>query len=177
MGMGGQPASRTTGPIGHALPNGIGAAQPDILKSWAYSKGVSVSFFIENWVLIAVAITSGAFLLWPLASAGGRAGSVDSAQAVQLMNRDKAVVVDVRDAAGFASGHVIGAKNIPLADLEAKLPGAVKNKALPVIMVCANGAAANRGVAIAKKLGYENAHALTGGMGAWRTANLPVEKA
>ncbi|MDR7094538.1 rhodanese-related sulfurtransferase [Hydrogenophaga laconesensis] len=93
------------------------------------------------------------------------------------MNRDKAVVVDVRDAAGFGSGHVIGAKNIPLADLEAKLPGAVKNKAVPVIMVCANGATANRGVAIAKKLGYENAHALTGGMGAWRTANLPVEKA
>lgn len=136
-----------------------------------------MSFFIENWVLIAVAITSGAFLLWPLASAGGRAGSVNTTEAVQLMNRDKAVVVDVRDAAGFASGHVIGAKNLPLADLEAKLPTAVKNKALPLIFVCANGASANKGVAIAKKLGYENAHALTGGMGAWRTANLPVEKA
>lgn len=136
-----------------------------------------MSFFIENWVLIAVAITSGGFLLWPLAMAGGRAGSLSAAEAVQLMNRDKAVVVDVRDAAGFASGHVIGAKNLPLADLEAKLPGAVKNKATALIMVCANGAVANRGVAIAKKLGYENAHSLTGGMGAWRTANLPVEKA
>ena len=75
------------------------------------------------------------------------------------------------------SGHVIGAKHLPLAELEAKLPTTVKNKALPLIFVCANGANANKGVAIARKLGYEHAHALTGGMGAWRTANLPVEKA
>ena len=46
-----------------------------------------------------------------------------------------------------------------------------------MILVCGNGATSNRGAAIAKKLGYENAHSLTGGMGAWRAANLPVEKA
>ncbi|WP_066273034.1 rhodanese-like domain-containing protein [Hydrogenophaga palleronii] len=136
-----------------------------------------MSFFIENWVLFAVAISSGAFLFWPMVSAGARAGTLSAADAVQLMNRERAVVVDVRDAAGFASGHVIGAKNLPLADLEAKLPGAVKNKATQLIFVCANGASANRGVAIAKKLGYEKAQALTGGMGAWQAASLPVEKA
>jgi rhodanese-related sulfurtransferase len=64
-----------------------------------------------------------------------------------------------------------------LADLEAKLTGAVKNKATPVILVCASGMRSKRAVAIAKKLGYENSHSLAGGMGAWRTASLPVEKA
>ena len=59
----------------------------------------------------------------------------------------------------------------------AKADTAVKNKALPLIMVCGKGIRSNRAVAIAKKLGYENAQSLTGGMGAWRTANLPVEKA
>jgi rhodanese-related sulfurtransferase len=136
-----------------------------------------VSFFLENWILIAVAFSAGAMLVWPAVAAGGRAGSLDTAQAVQLMNREKAVVVDVRDAAEFATGHVIGARNLPLADLEAKLPTAVKNKATPVILVCGTGASANRGLAIAKKLGYEKAQSLTGGMGAWRKANLPVEKA
>ena len=92
------------------------------------------------------------------------------------MNREKAVVIDVSEPSEFAAGHVIGAKNLPLADLEAKLPAAVKNKATPVIMVCANGAKSNRAVAIAKKLGYADAQSLTGGMGAWRTASLPVEK-
>ncbi|QHE87902.1 rhodanese-like domain-containing protein [Hydrogenophaga sp. BPS33] len=135
-----------------------------------------MSFFIDNWVLFAVAITSGAFLLWPMAAAGGRAGSLNTTDAVQLMNREKAFVVDLRDAAAFAEGHVIGAKNVPLGELETRLPGTIKNKAAQLIFVCANGASANRGVAIAKKLGYENAQSLTGGMGAWHKAGLPVEK-
>ncbi|MDO8905409.1 rhodanese-like domain-containing protein [Hydrogenophaga sp.] len=136
-----------------------------------------MSFFIENWILIAVAFTAGAMLVWPAVSAGGRAGSLKATEAVMLMNRDKAVVVDVCDATEFAGGHVIGAKNVPLADLETKLPGTVKNKATPVILVCATGARSNRALAIAKKLGYENAHSLSGGMGAWKAASLPVEKA
>jgi len=136
-----------------------------------------VSFFIENWILIAVAFTAGAMLVWPAVSAGGRTGSLKVTEAVMLMNRDKAVVVDVCDATEFAGGHVIGAKNVPLADLETKLPGTVKNKATPVILVCATGARSNRALAIAKKLGYENAHSLSGGMGAWRAASMPVEKA
>jgi len=53
----------------------------------------------------------------------------------------------------------------------------VKNKANPVIFVCASGARSNRAVAVAKKLGYENAQSLSGGMGAWREANMPIEKA
>ena len=136
-----------------------------------------MSFFIENWVLIAVALSAGAMLLWPIVSAGGRAGTLNTVQAVQRMNREKAVVIDVSDAKEFAAGHVIGAKHLPLDELEAKLPTAVKNKATPLIMVCATGARSNRGVAIAKKLGYADAQSLTGGMGAWRTASLPVEKA
>ncbi|WP_439112782.1 rhodanese-like domain-containing protein [Hydrogenophaga sp.] len=136
-----------------------------------------MSFFIENWILIAVAFSAGAMLMFPALTAGGGANSLNPAQAVQLMNRDKAAVIDVCGADEFASGHVVGAKNIPLADLEAKLAGAVKNKATPVILVCASGMRSKRAVAIAKKLGYENSHSLSGGMGAWRSASLPVEKA
>jgi rhodanese-related sulfurtransferase len=136
-----------------------------------------VSFFIENWVLIAVAFSAGAMLVWPAVSAGGRAGTLSATQAVQRMNREKAVVIDVSEPKEFEAGHVIGAKNLPLNELEAKLPTAVKNKATPLIMVCATGARANRGLAIAKKLGYADVQSLTGGMGAWRSASLPVEKA
>ncbi|MCW5654600.1 rhodanese-like domain-containing protein [Hydrogenophaga sp.] len=135
-----------------------------------------MSFFIENWILIAVAFTAGAMLVWPAVAAGGRAGTLNAAQAVQRMNHDKAVVVDVCEPGEFAAGHVKGAKNLPLGELEAKLPGVVKNKAMPIVMVCASGARANRAVAIARKLGYADAQSLSGGMGAWRAANLPVEK-
>jgi rhodanese-related sulfurtransferase len=135
-----------------------------------------VKFIIDNWMLIAVVLASGGMLLWPMISGGGP-GALTAEGAVQLINRDKAVVVDVCEPAEYAAGHVAGAKNIPLGQLEGKLANTVKNKALPVILVCQSGARSMRAVHIAKKLGYENAHSLSGGIGAWRSANLPVEKA
>eukprot|EP01030_Chromulinospumella_sphaerica_P020913 gene20914-20839_t len=115
-------------------------------------------------------------LLWPTLRSAG-AGSLSPAQAVQLINREKAVVIDVCEAEEFAAGHVGGAKNVPLGQLEERLPSLVKNKSLPVVLVCASGARANRAVAVAKKLGYEKAEALAGGLKAWRDASMPVEKA
>jgi len=136
-----------------------------------------VSFFVENWTLFAIAILSAGMLLWPTLSGGAGAGSLNANQVVQLINREKAVVVDVCSPEEFAAGHVGGAKNIPLGELEAKLAGTVKNKATPLVLVCASGIRSRRAVAIAKKLGFEKSHSLTGGMGAWRAASLPVEKA
>ena len=136
-----------------------------------------MKFLIDNWMLISIALASGGMLVWPLIVGGMSAGALNANGAVQLINREKAVVVDVCEASEFATGHVTGAKNIPLGELEAKLPVMVKNKALPVILVCASGARSSRGVAIAKKLGYEQAQALGGGLKAWKDANLPVERA
>ncbi|HRK38952.1 MAG TPA: rhodanese-like domain-containing protein [Burkholderiaceae bacterium] len=136
-----------------------------------------MSFFVENWSLFLIAAVSGGMLIWPVMSKGGGAGTVSPTDAVMLMNREKAVVIDVCEADEFAGGHVAGAKSIPLADLESKLAGAVKNKATPVIMVCASGMRSKRAVATATKLGFERAQSLAGGMRAWREAGLPVEKA
>lgn len=134
-----------------------------------------MKFIFDNWMLIAIAMASGSLLLWPVLQGAAMAG-LDPAGAVQLINREKGVVIDVCEPGEFAAGHVGGAKNIPLGDLESKLAGAVKNKALPLILVCQSGARAARAVAIAKKLGYEQAQSLGGGLASWRAANLPVEK-
>ena len=128
-------------------------------------------------MLIAVALMSAGMLAWPVITGGGGPGTVTAAGAVQLINREKAVVVDVCEAGEYASGHVAGARHAPLGELEQKLPGLVKNKAKPVILVCASGARSGRAVSIARKLGYEQALSLSGGMRSWRDANLPVEKA
>ena len=134
-----------------------------------------MKFILDNWYLIFVALASGSMLLWPLLkSANG--GSLTPTRAVQLINREKAVVIDVCETEEFAAGHVGGAKNVPLGQLEERLPALVKNKALPLVLVCASGARANRAVAMAKKLGYDNAQAMAGGLKAWREASLPVEK-
>jgi len=136
-----------------------------------------VKFLIDNWMLISIAIASGGMLVWPLIAGGMNAGALNASGAVQLINREKAVVVDVCEPAEFAAGHVGGARNVPLGELEAKLTGMVKNKTLPLILVCASGARSRRAVGIAKKLGYEQAQSLGGGLKAWKEANLPIEKA
>jgi rhodanese-related sulfurtransferase len=135
-----------------------------------------VKFIVDNWLLILIALSSGGLLAWPmLRSANG--GSLSAQGAVQLINRQRAVVVDVREPEEFATGHVTGARNVPLAQLEQKLPATVKNKSLPLLLICATGARAQRAVATAKKLGYEQAQAVAGGLKSWKDANLPVEKA
>jgi len=127
-------------------------------------------------MLVAVAASSALALFWP-AMTKGAANGVQPTEAVLLMNREKAVVIDVCEPAEFAQGHVVGSKNIPLAQLEAQLPQVVKNKNLPVIMVCQVGGRASRAAAQAQKLGFARAQALSGGLKSWREANLPVEKA
>jgi rhodanese-related sulfurtransferase len=83
----------------------------------------------------------------------------------------------VREPDEFAAGHATGARNVPFGQLEQKLVGAVKNKSVPLLLMCASGTRAQRALATAKKLGYEQAQVVAGGLKAWKEANLPIEKA
>ena len=135
-----------------------------------------MKFFLDNWFLFAAALVSGGLLVWPLLSKGaGGSSKVTPAEAVRLINREKAVLIDVSEPAEYAAGHASGSRSVPLAQIEAsnELP---KNKALPLVVVCPTGTRAARAVAALKKAGFENAQALAGGLAAWREANLPVEK-
>ena len=135
-----------------------------------------MKFFIDNWFLFLAAAVSGGLLVWPLVNKGaGGGGKVSTTDAVQLMNREKAVLIDVSEPAEYAAGHVAGAKSVPLGQLAAStaLP---KNKSLPLVVVCPTGTRAGRAAATLQKLGFENARALSGGLAAWRAANLPIEK-
>ena len=134
-----------------------------------------MKFIVDNWMLISIALASGGLLMWPVLQ-GAVVSGLSPAEAVQLINRQKAVVVDIGDASEFAAGHIVSSKNVPLSELDGKLATAVKNKTLPLILVCQSGARSAKAVAIAKRLGYEQAQSLGGGMAAWKAANLPVQK-
>lgn len=133
-----------------------------------------MKFLLDNWMLITVALASGAALLFPVLSKGNGLSPQDM---VQLMNRDKAIVIDVCEPDEFARGHVIGAKNLPLGQLEDKLALLVKNKSSQVVMICQVGARSARAATTARKLGFENVQSLAGGLKAWQAASMPVEKA
>ena len=133
-----------------------------------------MKFFVENWILFLVAFVSGAMLLAPMLRGRG-GGSIGTAEAVRLINREKGVLIDVSEPNEYAAGHAVGARNVPLGQIESSkdLPS---NKALPLILMCPSGARAGRAVGMLKKLGYENAVAVAGGTSAWREATLPIEK-
>jgi rhodanese-related sulfurtransferase len=134
-----------------------------------------LNFLLQNWYLILAALVSGGMLLWPLVVSGSQGGAVATAEAVRLVNREKGVLIDVSEPEEFAKGHAVGARNIPFGQLEGhqSLPS---NKALPLVVVCPTGARASRAAGMLRKLGYEKAAPLAGGLKAWREANLPVEK-
>ncbi len=133
-----------------------------------------MSFLIENWTLILLAVASGGMLIVPQLRAGG-SKSIGTAEAVRLINREKGVLIDVSEPAEYAAGHAVGARNIPVASLSDSkdLPS---NKALPLVLMCATGARSGRAAGALRKLGYENVYPVSGGNGAWREANLPIEK-
>jgi rhodanese-related sulfurtransferase len=97
-------------------------------------------------------------------------------EATQLINRKGAVVLDVRTAEEFATGHLPSARNVPLDDVEQKVAGVIKNKAAPVLIVCKSGQRSARAQTLLRNLGYAEAFSLQGGVAAWQEAGLPVVK-
>ncbi len=134
-----------------------------------------MKFIVDNWILIAAALTSGGLLVWPLLRAQGGAGTVGVSEAVRLINREKGVLIDISEPGEYAAGHAAGARNVPLATL-AGSKDVPSNKTLPLLLLCANGSRAGRAAEQLRKAGHAQAVAVAGGTAAWREANLPVEK-
>jgi rhodanese-related sulfurtransferase len=135
-----------------------------------------MEFVKNNVMLISVAVVSGAMLVWPYLRRGAGGPWVGTLEATQLMNREDALVLDVRDTAEFAGGHMLGAKNIPLANIEARAGEIDKHKAKPVIVLCGDGSRASKAAVILRGRGFANVVNLSGGFPAWQQAGLPVVK-
>jgi len=135
-----------------------------------------MEFISKNIFLILVAFVSGAMLMWPLVRRGAGGPWVNTLQATQLMNRNDAIVIDLRSADEFAKGHVLGARCVPLADLERRAAELDKHKAKPVIVACDSGTSSTRAVKLLKARGFANVVNLSGGFRAWLQGGLPVER-
>ena len=133
-------------------------------------------FVIDNWPLIAVAVASGAMLAWPLL-AGARGGArLSTLQATQLINQRDAVVIDIREQAEFARGHIINARNFPDKVFNERKAELDKLKDTPVIVSCDTGMRAGPSAEKLRTLGIKEVFTLQGGLNAWRDAGLPVSK-
>jgi len=139
--------------------------KPDLMK-----------FFLDNIYLIVVAFASGAMLLWPVVRRGAGDASVNTLEATQLINRQDALVLDVRNAEEFQQGHILNARNIPMSQLDARYSEIARYKEKPVIVACESGSRSGGAAAVLRKQGFAQVFNLSGGTAAWQQAGLPVEK-
>ena len=102
---------------------------------------------------------------------------VGPAQVTALMNRDDALVIDIRPAAEFKAGHIPNSRHIPAAQLAPEHKQLAAAKALPVILVCKTGQTAAGATKALLQAGFEKVHVLEGGITAWQQADLPLAKA
>ena len=129
-------------------------------------------------LLFATAVVTGTMLLWPLIGRifGGGAAQIGAAEAVQLMNRRDALVVDLRDKQAYAEGHVPNSRNIPLAEFDKRWREIEKFKSRPVVVNSPSDARSAAVCSMLRKNGFSDVFALRGGTRAWAEASLPLEK-
>ena len=128
-------------------------------------------------MMVLIAVSSGMMLLWSFFGNRLRGiKDVDNPAALQLINHKNALVLDVREESEFKSGHIRGAKLIPLAKLKDRIGELERFREKPIVVVCRSGHRSTSACALLGKLEFGQAYNLSGGMMAWQKADLPVEK-
>lgn len=134
-------------------------------------------FVVANWHLFAaLAVILVLIAFDPLRRLLFRIGTVGPTELVILLNRQNAVVVDVRDNKDYHAGHIVGAVNVPLAEMKVRAAELDKYKGRPVVLSCRIGQSAAKAAVLLRKRGLENVSVLAGGIAAWERAQLPVAK-
>jgi rhodanese-related sulfurtransferase len=106
-----------------------------------------------------------------------RAGAtVGTQELVRLVNKENAVVLDVRERNEFLEGHIVDALNIPYTSLESRLDEISQHKETPIVIACKMGQHSGAAGTLLQKNGFTNVTRLTGGYAEWRAQNLPVVK-
>lgn len=102
---------------------------------------------------------------------------VSTQEATQLMNKEDAVILDIRNQADFKKGHILGAKQIGQeAVTKADFTKLENEKNKPIIVVCAMGISAKRTASQMLKAGFAKVSVLKGGMNTWQGEGLPIKK-
>lgn len=97
------------------------------------------------------------------------------AEVVSMINKNNAVVIDIRNEEAFRNGHILDAVRISTEALTSAGKKLDKYKNKPVIIVCDNGVNAHKAATTLGSQGYKT-FVLAGGMRAWCNADLPLVK-
>jgi rhodanese-related sulfurtransferase len=129
-------------------------------------------FLGEQWILVAaLATTLGMLILHETRKAGP---ALSISEAVQLVNNEEGVFLDIRDGGDYARGHITDALHIPAATLAKRAGELEKFREKPVVVVCKMGQSAGPATKSLRAQGFSRAQKLSGGMMEWDAQKLPV---
>jgi rhodanese-related sulfurtransferase len=138
---------------------------------------IVMAFLVNNWMLELIVLLSGGMLLWPFVQKHfSSVKDIGTVHAIQLINRQNAVVLDVREAKEFEGGHVPNAMHIPLSALSERGSELAKLTSRPVVTYCDRGQRGRAAGGTLATLGFSEIYQLAGGFRAWKEAGLPVAK-
>ena len=129
--------------------------------------------FIGNHLILATMwiITLGAIIMYHKRTG---ASSVGPQKVVMMINRQDAVVVDVRDKKEFDSGHIVDSINIPLGKLKQRVNELKKHKEKPLVVVCKLGQQSGEAAKTFQETGHAAVFRLSGGIAEWKAQSLPL---
>lgn len=135
---------------------------------------MEVDFLQRNWHWALLAIASGTFIIVDTIRSLADKSAITPLEATLKINRDEAVVIDVREQGEYAQGHIQSARHIPLGEFDRRLPELEKLKGSPVILCCASGSRSRSASAKLKKAGFQSVFNLKGGLMEWEKAGNPL---
>ena len=135
-----------------------------------------IEFAGHHLVMVAAFLVILSLLAWNLITDPGSKGAVDAAGATVLINREDALVIDVRPAADYSQGHIVGAKSIPIDGFKNQLGQLEKHKDRSIVVCCRSGNQSQTACKALRDAGFSKVFNLRGGMMGWQSANLPVTR-
>jgi len=132
--------------------------------------------FLTNHIFLFSGLAVVSILLIYNLMGSGDKSSVPPSTATEMINREDAVVLDVRPMNDFQAGHIINAINIPNNTLKNQLKQLSKHKSAPIIVACRSGAQSMAACKLLREANFEKVFNLKGGMLAWQNDDLPVSK-
>ena len=137
-----------------------------------------LEFVSQNWYLFVMLAAILLLLSFdPSSRTIGGAKKISPQELPMLQHRQSAVVVDVRTADEFKSGHIEQAISLPMDNIESGLKKLNKHKTKPLILVCQSGARAGKAVGTLKNNSFDDLYVLEGGINAWSKESFPLSKA
>ncbi len=134
-----------------------------------------LTFAAQQWYLLLALAVIIAMLVHSFIGARG-VKNVPPSEAVTLINRQNAVVLDVRTDEEFKQGHIINSLHIPVGLLAGRINELERHKTQALVVVCRTGQRSAQACSILRKQGFESLYGLAGGMLEWQKANLPLAK-